>query len=530
MPELRNSVHCLRVLGQDTETKTRVDDSPPIRPATASSPSQSDLEVRVDQSVRHTSISVDEARTFSEGERCDPSADQFHGPTSAIFDTRPQERRTRRQSAAIPDDYQKGRLLTETVKQRHLEQINLRRSTFDFGHITTQQGMTLLTMFWNRQHATGSVVYRPSFMRDMAAGGTCSPIIIGFEDSQDGSRAASLPFRRKFEQLLFGDYGQTACKSKITTIQALLLMSDVLFAWLDERSVAWQYLGIAINMIVDLGMHSERGIVLSADFQRLEWLETRRRVFWAAFILDKIQSIYQGRPTRLRSTDCSVPALFLDEFEEFEPFKTDGYSLEPSDLGCPTYKKYHQSDELSMNEICQSLQEELTQWRESLPAHLSIPAHAYGTPVLGNSCEALPHTLSLLSMFHALTILLHRPFIFDARREPTAQSASKNSLDICNKAALDIDTLLRLYKSKFCMTAPPYFITYATYASGTIHMRIASQQSRDRETAYEPLAGLYGNELELGEWPTAPELLFDAYPLFGFQAPDFDGVDGFGGL
>lgn len=137
-------------------------------------------------------------------------------------------------------------------------------------------------------------------MRDMAAGGgtyfsplllqamllyalRCSPEMIGFEDSQDGGCAASLPFRREFEQLLFGDHGQTACKSKITTIQALLLMSDVLFAWLDERSVAWQYLGIAINMIVDLGMHSERDVVLSQDFRRLEWLETRRKVFWAAF-------------------------------------------------------------------------------------------------------------------------------------------------------------------------------------------------------------------------------------------------------
>lgn len=60
-------------------------------------------------------------------------------------------------------------------------------------------------------------------------------------------------------------------------------MSDVLFAWLDERSLAWQYLGIATQMIIDLGMHSEHKIPQSADLDQLQWLESRRRTFWAAF-------------------------------------------------------------------------------------------------------------------------------------------------------------------------------------------------------------------------------------------------------
>ena len=111
----------------------------------------------------------------------------------------------------------------------------------------------------------------------------CSATTLGFADSQEGGHAASLPFRRTFEQLLYGDHGRTACRSRITTIQALLLMSDVLFAWLDEKSVAWHYLGMAINMIVDLGMHSEQNIIMSEDLHQLEWLETRRRVFWAGF-------------------------------------------------------------------------------------------------------------------------------------------------------------------------------------------------------------------------------------------------------
>lgn len=79
-------------------------------------------------------------------------------------------------------------------------------------------------------------------------------------------------------------------------------------------------------------------------------------------------------------------------------------------------------------------------------------------------------------MSHALTILLHRPFVRDGRFAPAVESVSKAALEICNKAALEIDALLHLYKSKFCMKSPPYLITYATYASATIHVLVASQQ------------------------------------------------------
>lgn len=229
------------------------------------------------------------------------------------------------------------------------------------------------------------------------------------------------------------------CTSKVTTIQALLLMSDVLFAWMDERSVAWHYLSMATSMILDLGLHVERRQPSSERLASLEKTETRRRVFWSAFskshaslirqrdswklrawpVLDKIQSIYQGRPARLRDTDCSVPAVFMDEFEEFEPFKTHGYSLAPGEADSPTYsvshfrhlcslnviadrilhEVYSQSSQHlsagSLSAVAQSLQEQLDRWCESLPTHLSITFDTSGTPRVENGGGPLPHVLSL---------------------------------------------------------------------------------------------------------------------------------------
>ena len=72
-------------------------------------------------------------------------------------------------------------------------------------------------------------------------------------------------------------------ESKVTTIQALLVMTRSLFALGEEKSAAWMYAGMAFRMMVDLGMHIERSSPPTSDQLSDEDLEIRRRVFWAAF-------------------------------------------------------------------------------------------------------------------------------------------------------------------------------------------------------------------------------------------------------
>jgi hypothetical protein len=163
--------------------------------------------------------------------------------------------------------------------------------------------MVLFSVFWNRQHATGSIVYRPCFMRDMASQGPYfSPLLLNaiffvaskhvaskdrpsLEGSCNGTDNCNtgLQFRRKIEGILHHPETRVLFKSNITTVQALLLMSDALFSWCDERSLSWHYLGIAINMIVDLRIHSENFTHTLAESHSPEEMETHRRLFWAAF-------------------------------------------------------------------------------------------------------------------------------------------------------------------------------------------------------------------------------------------------------
>ena len=153
--------------------------------------------------------------------------------------------------------------------------------------------MRLLSCFWNRQHYSGTVVYRPVFMRDMACRGPyfskmlLNAIYFGVSKFLSPSEHARYEngtcFRRRFEENLTGSGSQALWKSEITTIQALLVLADSLFTWCDERSLAWHYMGIAISMIIDLGIHVDESGSRPVKYRSAEDLEVRRRLFWTAF-------------------------------------------------------------------------------------------------------------------------------------------------------------------------------------------------------------------------------------------------------
>lgn len=322
-----------------------------------------------------------------------------------------------------------------------LEPINLKSGVLNFGSIDTTVGYNLLRIFWNRQHCTGSVVYRPAFVRDMACRGRYFNDLLlnvimfvaakyAAELSND-SCVSAMALRRTAEETLYRADTHLLTKSSVTTIQALLLMATTLFAWCDERSLSWQYMGIAINMIIDLGIHATN----SAFYQRgsAEDREIGRRIFWAAYSVfrylvsavgtmltrstsdaDKVQAIYQGRPVRLRAADCSVPALFLDDYEELESFNSLTFAFIPQQLDTPTRSISTTSElcrlsviaesivatlytESSREKDAQTLVEtynvvaaDLEKWRSSLPEHLDLRWHDM------SKFDVVPHSLSLL--------------------------------------------------------------------------------------------------------------------------------------
>lgn len=179
-----------------------------------------------------------------------------------------------------------------------LETVNFQARQLDFDGTDPELGMLLLSVYWNRQHYAGTVVYRPAFMRDMACDGPYfSKLLLNamffaaskfIPDAEVRSKAddintAGRPFRQKFEDSIQQTGPPLLYQSRISTAQALLVVADVLFSWCDERSLSWHYMGLAISMMVDLGIHTERSSGFTAQPQSSEDIEIRRRLFWSAF-------------------------------------------------------------------------------------------------------------------------------------------------------------------------------------------------------------------------------------------------------
>jgi hypothetical protein len=306
-----------------------------------------------------------------------------------------------------------------------METINLATGKLDFDGVDPDLGMHLLRLHWNRQHHAFLITYRPAFMRDMACGGPYfSKLLLNaiyFGASKFSSRlevrrdpndvrTAGWLFRQRVRELL----GGALDRSDITTIQALLVMASSLFALGDERSAAWLYAGTAFRMIIDLGMHVDASKL--SNFRRLtdEDLEIRRRVFWGAFVVDKIQSLYQGRPASLQEIETSVPITFMDHYEELEHWTPFAYGETQSHPGSPAYSVSTFTElcklSLIMNRILnrvygersskrrrdeladdlKSLHADLEQWKTDLPPHLNYDPSQPSNPI------PPPHVLSLL--------------------------------------------------------------------------------------------------------------------------------------
>lgn len=130
-------------------------------------------------------------------------------------------------------------------------------------------------------------------------------------------------------------------------------------------------------------------------------------------VVDKIQSLYQGRPVSIKESDTLVPIKFLDTYEElehWEPFaytaQTGSYPGSPS-FSVSTFRQLcllsvilgeilssiytERSSNTSPGDLStrlQNIHQKLTSWREDLPDHLRFdPTRTSFTPP--------PHVMSL---------------------------------------------------------------------------------------------------------------------------------------
>ncbi|KAL6707670.1 hypothetical protein ACN47E_003791 [Coniothyrium glycines] len=451
-----------------------------------------DTTCNVDASAQLTPESTQRGSSVSRIVVSSNGVPSYHGRTSTLFEESYNDRPSPGTTTKVPEEWVEKGLICEAARQRQLEDVNYRLGKLDFDGVEPELGLHLLSLHWNRQHHAFLITYRPAFMRDMACNGPyfsrllLNAIFFGASkfsprrelrrDAND-VRTAGWRFRDRVSELLGGALN----KSDITTIQALLMMTNSLFALGDERSAAWLYAGLAFRMIVDLGIHVDRSDLSSQRKFTDEDFEIRRRVFWAAFVVDKIQSLYQGRPVTIKESDTLVPIKFLDTYEELEHWTPLAYLTSSSTNypGCSAYsistfrhlcklsiilsdilssiytERSSHSSPAELSHKLEDIHGRLQRWRDELPDHL-------GGDLNTMTATPAPHVLSLLAMYHVLIILLHHPFVADGHLFNTARSISINSLLCCATAANDIVQLVRVFDHAFSIRRAPYLISLGT--------------------------------------------------------------------
>ncbi|BCS19927.1 uncharacterized protein APUU_20359A [Aspergillus puulaauensis] len=429
---------------------------------------------------------------------------QVYGATSLLHD----------QSSDTPlanqkiGDVETGLLSDETIKDKLISNAAIRRqeelslsstpsiaANIDFDGVPMDLAMHLLDLHWNRQHLSYLLTYRPAIMDSLIRNGPYvnklllnaiflqssmySDRVSPFFGHQQ-SNAKGLIFYDRFKALL----PNYIDKPTIATVVALLTAAACLIPY-GYQSAGWALSGIGYQMVIDLGCHLDSPA--SSKANSIEQ-EMKKRVYWAAFVGDKLQSLFLGRPIAMHATTGNVTQVYLDTFEEMEEWTPYIDPVAYVDTRIPVYRgrpsraistfqafvqlceiaghiiesfysvSSRAKSESTLLQIKHDVTMQLTIWWEKLPSWLRFDPGVDSTPP--------PHQITPHALYWTLVILTEQAFLsrgcFDFILSPDSAEVSRQR---CIQAALSIWKLVEAYKQAFTLRRAQYGISYATYCA-----------------------------------------------------------------
>ncbi len=418
-----------------------------------------------------------------------------------------------------PTESLRYQLIANAAMERQRE--HRLRSLATIRGIPAELAFHLLDLHWSRQHHTFLLTYRPAFMRELEHGGPyCSDVLLYAvfacsskfserpelrSDPADPETAGKHFFARCDELLL---HDGLLAQSSIPTVIALVMLGSTFIAR-GMTSRGWLYTGYAMRMVYDLGLHVDSQEI---NKHNVEQVEIRRRVFWGAFICEKLQSLYLGRPPAVRLQDAHVPQEFMDTFEELEPWEPYIDRTLPG-AGCnavasPVPSSYSVSvfqqlcllsqiitqiiDKIyfvgatpskTLHELT-PLDDALAAWYRELPSHLAYEPWIKGP--IDTPAVVAPNQIILLTTYHALIVLLHRPFITTSNNYNGNNNTQDSNATIetpafswkrCTTAARHITSLTMSYQCIYPLRKSSYLLGYAVYVACTIHVLTTASAS-----------------------------------------------------
>ncbi|GLI76410.1 hypothetical protein PoHVEF18_004683 [Penicillium ochrochloron] len=261
----------------------------------------------------------------------------------------------------------------------------------------------------------------------------------------------------QFASKLLPDIIATA---SVRSVQACLLIGTYLLP-LDTSGLCYTYFGLALKLAIQNGMHRRyHGEGLSARM-----IETRNRVFWTAYTIEKRISILHGRPASLADVDVDAP-LPVD-FPGIMPAAQQSNHTNMIALITLTLKLGEVSNEISSLRTCRKGQQQdclerllnirkhLVEWWSTLPEETNCRDLNPAGPLFRSNVH--------LKLDYCLTrIFIGRPFLFSnikglyqtpthaaALKGPSGMAKNRATLVTdCVEAALEIIDLCRLLRDE----------------------------------------------------------------------------------
>ncbi|KAI0634003.1 fungal-specific transcription factor domain-containing protein [Trametes polyzona] len=300
---------------------------------------------------------------------------------------------------------------------------------------------------------------------------------------------------------------RTYASSRPSTCQALLLLG-YREVGIGAMAQAWLYVGMAVRMAQDLGLHksAEKWTSVGRNLFSKAELQERRRIWYGCVIMDKYVCTYIGRPVAIFERDFDTELPLEDDAEEMErwrphhappvvddPAESRRDEIPPAPgriLSC-----FNERAKLSviLSQICQSiyaikppasrpaelarLDSMLTKWSLELPEHLRFD------PASPKSPPPPPNILTLHMQYWCTILLLHRPFIRHIQdstkpMSPSASSAkeaeiranSRQHYDMCVQAANHITLIVSLYGEYYSPSRASVFLCYYVFTAAIMHV------------------------------------------------------------
>ncbi|TPX62880.1 hypothetical protein PhCBS80983_g00149 [Powellomyces hirtus] len=309
-----------------------------------------------------------------------------------------------------------------------------------------------------------------------------------------------------------------------STVSALLILANYA-AESGRGSAAWMYSGMAIRMAQELKLNVEPDLEDTfAGGSRMTWLEkeSRRRLWWNCFVLDRYAGAAADRSMIINEKDCKVylPATELDWENETGPGAV-ACGLPPNDTyqiavltstntftpGMPSQSPYGYfvllvkifGKILEYSNVLKSTQRtnvtpaltpdadyqltvldaSLRDWFSSLPDHM----HNFGSEnATGSAAGPMPSwpTAYLHIFYHLCVIMLHRPKMMIGVRDPQDAGAPPELLQnpafvVCLSSANAIAKVIGIVSETnphFLHISP--FVGFCIFQSGLVHL-LASQ-------------------------------------------------------